>query len=149
MHKDNLKDMKQAVRGLKGKCFINAKSADFIANFVESALDPAVLETAQKYNINMRNMIRFQIVAETCRLSREKKQLDYKQVAAMLKAPQYRIKDIECSRLKDVLPDILECYIDFLGLRVWFKSWIKHNADVYKRLQAGKCDSLRKNGQKN
>jgi len=79
-------------------------------------------------------MIRFKPVSEMCQSGREKKGLAFKQIALSLKVPQYKLKDIESSSVKNIKVDILENYIDYLGLCDWFKLWKKHNSDVYNRL---------------
>ena len=52
-----------------------------------------------------------------------------------MKIPQYRFNAIEKSDVKHIQPAILESYIDFLGIREWFNSWMRENADVYDRLK--------------
>lgn len=123
---------------LKKKKFIDAKLADFLAKGVLEVLGPNVAEIANKCGINLRDMIRFQPVSEMCHKERENKVLTFKQVALGLKAPQYKLKYIESSSLKNINADILESYIDYLGLRRWFNAWKKNNLDVYNRISKGK-----------
>lgn len=63
---------------LKKKKFIDAETADFIAEGVKEILGPNFKEAADKYNINMKDMIRFQLVSEMCRNEREKKGISFK-----------------------------------------------------------------------
>ena len=49
-----------------------------------------------------------------------------------------KLKDIEKSGVKTITVDILERYINFLGLNEWFNSWKKNNTDVYERLSKNK-----------
>lgn len=63
-----------------------------------------------KYDIRPKDLIRFQMVSEMCRSEREKKGLTFKQISLDLKAPQYRLKDVESSSVKNIVADILEKY---------------------------------------
>lgn len=137
----NLNNYKGAslIKAFKKKKFIDAKMADFITERVLEALGPDFRELAGRYNINMQDIIRFQIVAGMCCKKREEKGLTFKQIALDLKVPQYWLKDIENSRIKDIRVNILESYIDYLGLRRWFGTWKRHNLDVYKRLSQEEC----------
>ena len=62
---------------------------------------------AGKYDINMEDMIRFQLVSEKCHSEREKRGLAFKQIALSLKVPQYRIKYIESSSVKNINAELL------------------------------------------
>jgi len=117
----------------KEKKFIDAKMAGYIKDKIVEAM-PTLKVAFEKYNINPQDMIRFQVVSETCRNEREKNELCFKQIDLAMKIPQYRLKDIECSSVKNIDTNILENYIDYLGLREWFSLWKEHNTDVYKRL---------------
>lgn len=80
-----------------------------------------------------------ELVSGMCLSQREKKGFTLKQIALSLKVPQYRLKYIESSSVKNISVDILEHYIDHLGLRKWFDEWKKCNLDVYERLSKRKC----------
>jgi len=123
----------EMIKALKEKKFIDAKMAEYITDKIVEAM-PNLKEAFSRYDINPEDMIRFQMVAEMCRSEREKKTFTFKQIALNLKVPQYRLKDIESSSAGNIKGDILENYIDYLGLREWFNSWKRHNLDVYKRL---------------
>ena len=123
---------------IKKKKFIDAKLADFLAKGALEVLGPDVAEIANKCGINLRDMIRFQPVPEMCCKEREKKGFTFKQVALSLNVPQYHLKYIESSNLKNIKIDILESYIDYLGLCKWFSGWKRHNMDVYNRLSREK-----------
>ena len=131
-YNDGLKEA-EISKAFKGKKFIDAKMAGYIKDKIVEAM-PALKVAFDKYGINPKDVIRFQVISETCRSEREKKGLTFKQIALALKIPQYRLKDIESSSVKDVDASILENYLDYLGLHEWFSSWKEHNPDVYKRL---------------
>jgi len=126
------------------KRFIDADMAGYIMNKIANGI-PGLIEALDKYGVNPKDMIRFQMVSEMCRSEREKKDLTFKQIALRLKVPQYRLKDIESSSVKDINSDILECYVDYLDLRKWFNLWKKNNLDVYNRFRClGKGKSAKR-----
>jgi hypothetical protein len=57
-----------------------------------------------------------------------------KAVAAELKAPQYRLKDIEQGQVKNIKSEILLRYIGFLGLSRWFSQWKKANPRLAEKI---------------
>jgi len=132
MYPNKQKDI-EMLNAFKKKKFIDAEMAGYITDKIVKAM-PNLKEVLGKYGINPKDMIRFQMVSEMCRNEREKKGLPFKQISLNLKVPQYRLKDVESSSVKNIVADILEKYIDYLGLRKWFNSWKKHNMDVYDRL---------------
>ena len=115
------------------KRFIDAEMAGYITDKIVEVM-PNLKEALGKYDINPKDMVRFQMVSEICRSEREKKGITFKQIALSLKVPQYRLKYIESSSVKNINAVILESYIDYLGLRKWFNLWKRHNLDVYNRL---------------
>ena len=115
------------------KRFIDAEMAGYIVDKIVEVM-PNLKEALGKYDINPKDMVRFQMVSEICRSEREKKGITFKQIALSLKVPQYRLKYIESSSAKNINAVILESYIDYLGLRKWFNLWKRHNLDVYNRL---------------
>ena len=132
MYSDKQKDI-EVIKALKEKKFIDAKMAGYITDKIVEVM-PNLKDVLDKYDIRPKDMIRFQVVSGMCRSQREKKGLNLKQIALSLKVPQYRLKYIESSSVKHISADILESYIDYLGLRKWFNLWKRHNLDVYNRL---------------
>jgi len=127
----------EIIKAFKEKKFIDEDMAGYITDKIIEAM-PTLKRAIDKYDMNPKDMIRFQMVSEMCRNERERKKLTFKQISLDLKVPQYRLKDVEKSSVKTITVDILERYIDFLGLSQWFDSWKKHNADVYDRLSKNK-----------
>jgi len=136
MYRRKQKEIKM-LEAFKKKKFIDAKMAEYIMDKIIEVM-PNLKEALGKYDINPKDMIRFQIVSEMCQKEREKKNLTFKQIALDLKVPQYKLKYIESSSVKHINANILENYIDYLGLRRWFNTWKKNNLDVYKRLSKEK-----------
>jgi hypothetical protein len=124
----------EMIKVLKEKKFIDTEMAGYIVDKIVEVM-PNLREAVGKYGINMKGMIRFQLVSEMCRNEREKKGLTFKQIAISLKVPQYCLKDVESSSVKNIKVDILENYIDYLDLRRWFNKWKRCNKDVYKHLK--------------
>ena len=119
------------------KKFFDDRQAGFLAEGITAMLGPDFADLADQFGgIEwQKDLIRFMPVAERCKEARGKRYLSIKESASLLKVPQYRIKDIEGSRIRDIKLNILESYTDLLGIRRWFKKWIKSSADVYQRIQ--------------
>ena len=81
-----------------------------------------------------KDTIRFRPVEVACKEAREKMGLTVKQAAEQMKVPQYRLQAVEENR-SEIRVDILERYIEFLGLREWFSTWVANNLDVYQRIE--------------
>lgn len=137
MYPDKQKDI-EVIKALKEKKFIDAEMAGYITDKIVELM-PNLKGVLDKDDIRPKDMIRFQMVSEMCRNERQRKEITFKQVSLDLKIPQYRLKDVESSSVKNIVADILEKYIDYLGLRRWFDEWKKYNLDVYKRLSNTKC----------
>jgi len=133
LYRSNRHKEEKILKSFKKKKFMNDEAAGYIVDMIIGSM-PNLKKAFDKYDINPKGMIRFKPVSEMCQNGREKKGLAFKQIALSLKVPQYRLKDIESSSVKNIKVDILEKYIDYLGLRDWFKLWKKHNLDVYNRL---------------
>ena len=135
--RSNKKKEAEIIKAFKDKEFIDEDMAGFITDKIVEAM-PTLKGAIDKYNMNPKDMIRFQMVSEMCWAERERKGLTFKQISVALKVPQYKLKDIEKSGVKTITVDILERYINFLGLNEWFNSWKKNNTDVYERLSKNK-----------
>jgi hypothetical protein len=59
-----------------------------------------------------------------------------KQAAEKIKVQQFRIKGIEGDYGGVVTREALDKYINLLGIRNWFDTWVKVNRDVYERLES-------------
>ena len=137
MYPDKKKDI-EVIKALKEKKFIDADMAGYITDKIVEVM-PNLKEVLDKYDIRPKDMIRFRMLAEMCQSEREKRGITFKQIALNLKVPQYKLKYIESSSVKNINVYILESYIDYLSLRKWFSGWKRHNIDVYNRLSKEKC----------
>ena len=121
---------------MKKKRFISDKEADFITDKMVAAFGPVFADILGQFGglVRHKDVIRFMPLAARCKEARDRKSFSAKEVASLLKVPKYRINYIEDSRVTEITPDILEKYIDLLGIRRWFNEWVKNNADVHKRI---------------
>jgi len=112
--------------------FLTDKQAGEIVNLVYS-----------KLGLNLRGMVndqwardkmRLMSLQTKCKKTREEKAITIKQAAEQLKIKQYALKGIEGHPGNGMTQEVLDKYIDFLGIREWFKGWLKVNQDVYDRL---------------
>ena len=113
----------------------NKTQADMIVKRLREVLGPEVTAIMDKSGINPDHIVRFQYISSLCINARKQKQMSLKQVSEKLKIPQYRLKDIESMNIKTIVPDLLEKYIEFLGLTDAFYDWQKDNEDIYKSIQ--------------
>jgi len=113
----------------------NKAQANVIAKRLREILGPEVASIMDKSAINPDHMVRFQHIASLCMNTRKQKQISLKQISEKLKIPQYRLNDIESINIKNIVPDLLEKYIEFLGLTDAFCDWRKDNEDIYKSIQ--------------
>jgi hypothetical protein len=78
-------------------------------------------------------LIRFLPVSNSCKTARMNRWFSIREIASTLNVPQYRLRAIEESRLRDVDLRVLESYVACLGLEAWYGKWKKAN----RRLVAG------------
>ncbi len=122
---------------MSGKSFpkLNKQQAKLVINKIRDVLGQEITGILDKSAINPDHMVRFQYISNLCKNTREQMQISLKHVSEKLKIPQYRLKDIEDTSLKTIMPDVLEKYVEFLGLTDAFRDWLKDNRDIYKSLQ--------------
>ena len=115
--------------------FIDEKTAEKIICLIDAALR---LDLTKRLGKGFsKDLIRFYPVGEKCKQVREEKGLTIKQIAKLMRVPQYRLRAVEDSSLRYILFDVLEQYIYYLGLTHWFIQWRNKNKDVYRRLKEG------------
>jgi len=95
-------------------------------------------------NQDARDLMRFMPVKTTCKEARERMGITIKQAAQQIKVQQYRLKGVEGDSGGTVTREALDKYIDFLGIRNWFDTWLKVNRDVYERLESEPPKRLKK-----
>ena len=92
------------------------------------------IDLTEQYGLNLEDNLRFQTVTVRLREAREDRGMSLKNAAAALKVPQYRLREIEDGRLKNILRDLLVAYVDFLKLKIWFGKWKRANPGLVARL---------------
>ena len=119
---------------------IDDKAAEAVVNRIFEAM-PMLGPAMEKYGINPKFMIRFQPVSQMCQKTREENNLTIKQASLRLKVPQYRLKDIEAAGFEKIKLEILEKYIELLGMNDFFHGWVKKNKDIYQHIKDKKRGS--------
>ena len=114
---------------------LNSEQAELVVQHVKRLLGPELVGMLDKAGIDPNHMVRFQYISNLCRTTREEKHISLKQASRELKIPQYRLREIEGGNVKSILPDVLEKYVDYLGLAGVFHNWLKENGDIYKSIQ--------------
>lgn len=118
---------------------IDEETANLVVEKMREVLGPAVFSISEDFGVNAQELVRCQSLFHSCKAAREKKRLTVKQVAAILKVPQYRIKVLEGGPDRtSIRSDILERYIEFLELSVFYREWKKVNQDIFARWEAGR-----------
>ena len=118
---------------------IDEETANLVVEKMREVLGSAVFSISENFGVNAQELVRCQLLFHSCKAAREKKRLTVKQVAAILKVPQYRIKVLEGGPDRtSIRSDILERYIEFLELSVFYREWKKVNQDIFARWEAGR-----------
>jgi len=117
---------------------LNSEQANLVINKMRDVLGPEIAGMMDKSGINPDHMVRFQCIASLCRNTRQQKKISLKQASEKLKIPQYRLKEIESTNIKTIMPDFLDRYIDFLGLTDVFRDWLQENMDIYEGIRANR-----------
>ena len=143
MKKRRIKDEGNDLRILKSlqdkRGIIDEETAKLVVEKMREVLGPAIFSMTENFGVNAQELVRSQSLFHACKGAREKKGLAVKQAAAVLKVPQYRIKAIEGdSDRSSIRADILERYIEFLELGVFYGRWKKANKDIFARWEAGR-----------
>ncbi len=74
--------------------------------------------------------VRMLSISQTFKEVREKTGKTIKEVAKELNVPQYRLRAIETGKVKEILPEILHGYSEFLGINEWCLLWAKKNRSL-------------------
>ena len=127
--------------GYDSRRFISDKEAAHLVKLINAAFG---FKISGMVGIQRsKDMMRFRPVEVACKEAREKMGLTVKQVADQMKVQQYRLTAVEENRA-EIRVDILERYIDLLGLRDWFSGWVASNQDVYQRIEKGRTKKVKR-----
>ena len=116
---------------------LSSEDADIMVKMMHEKLGDHLSGYLNKSPINQNHFFRFMYISGLCKKFREDKNLSIKEISKILKLPQYKIKFVEDTSLDHIDPNILEKYIDHLGLRSEFDEWLENNRDVYEELGRG------------
>ncbi len=125
--------LSKAARALCRK-ILSDDEARLLAKHLKEVMGQEFVDLVEQYEIDVNASLRFMSVASRVQEARQKKKLALKDAATALKVPQYRLRDIEQGRLKQIVANILVQYVGFLGLKTWFGRWRKANPGVVHRL---------------
>jgi hypothetical protein len=106
-----------------------------VTRAVAASLGPPVVELAQGLGVSIEDAVRFLAVTRQGVGAREEARLSIREIAARLRAPQYRIRDIESGHIHRIQPTLFREYISLLGLSGWYAEWARENSDLAKRLE--------------
>jgi len=109
----------------------NSKQAERIVDLAKERLGPDLAYMIDTSRSHLNHLVRFKSVADMCCAKREEKGLSFKDIASQLQVHQYRLKHIELNIIQSIVPDVLDRYIELLGLGKEFKKWMGENSDVY------------------
>ena len=94
-----------------------------ISQRLREVMGQPFIDLTEQYGLNLEDNLRFQTVTVRLWEAREDRGMSLKDAAAALKVQQYRLRDIEDGRLKNILRDVLIDYVGFLKLKRWFGRW--------------------------
>lgn len=84
--------------------------------------------------VNPENTVRMLSFTNKFKEERLQSGKTFKELAAILKVPQYRLKAIENGRLNEIKPDVLKKYSKQLDLDAWCLSWAEKNTELANKL---------------
>jgi hypothetical protein len=105
------------------------KEVEILSEFLRENLDTSFSRKAKEYGINFEDMIRFHPLSQKIQEKRILLDLSIKDVSKQLKIPQYKLKYIENSSVKNIDIKILQDYVKLLKLDNWYKEWLKANPE--------------------
>ena len=97
-------------------------------------LGPAAVSAFRNYQLDIEGTLRFISVGVKLRELRNLQGLELKETAAHLRVPQYRLREIESSSIKNINGELVSKYAAFLGAGRWLKRWSSMNLPLAERL---------------
>ncbi len=129
-------DLKR-VRKFKPTTILQEDEVRLLAMAVREFLGDRVAEMADAHGVSFEDNARFRSVQVRCVERRESFLRSIREVSRELQVPQYRLKDIESCRVKQIEPSVLARYVSYLGIGSWFQRWCDVNAELSSRLGVG------------
>ena len=112
----------------------SSEQADHLVRLAKAKLDPDLVRKISNSSLNMNHLVRFMCVGGMCRVRREERGLSFKEISTQLRIPLYRLKEIEENHIQNIVPDILDRYVEVLDLGNEFQKWLEENREVYEGL---------------
>jgi len=122
-------------RKIKATTILVPEQIAAVKEGIERLLGPTVVSAFRDYRLDTEGMLRFMSVGAKLRELREMKALELKGVAAHLRIPQYRLREIESSSVNNVVGEIVLRYARFLGAGRWLRRWCSMNPSLAERLE--------------
>lgn len=97
-------------------------------------MGPTFGALSDEYGLSIEDTLRFQSLAFRLAQARAAMGLTIKEAAVSLKVPKYRLDYIEDGSIRNISPEIVLGYIEFLGLTRWFDKWKKANPELSERM---------------
>ena len=129
-------DLKR-LRKFKPTTILEEEEVRLLAMAVREFLGDRVAEMADAHGASFEDNVRFGSVQASCVERRESLRRSIREVSHELQVPQYRLKDIESCRVKQIEPSVLARYVSYLGIGSWFQRWCNMNAELSSRLGVG------------
>lgn len=107
-----------------------------ICKEMERAFGLALPEQTKGHSLDMEWTVRFMAVSSRIKERRGALGLSIQKIARLLKVPQYRLKAIEAGHRREILPEVLDAYLDLLRLKPWFGKWRKANPGMKRFLSS-------------
>lgn len=104
---------------------------------IREAMGPELLDTFELLGVNTESRIRYSLLAARFEKGRVALDMTIKDVAALLKVPQYRLKAVEEGDFNLIVPGIFRRYCRFLELDETVESWVRENAALAGELGIG------------
>ena len=109
------------------------KMAKLIRTFTKEIVSKEHRYIIDKFAKDYADNILFMAISEKIIAVREKRNLTIKEISKILKIPQYKIKYIEDSNLKEIKTKFVEKYLHFLNLEIDYNKWTKKHKDIVEK----------------
>ena len=121
---------KTAIPPIVGDDIISREEASALAASMQSVLGPEVQKMAKETGVDFRFLVVYFPVSERLGRARRRLKLTLKALAKELDVMPESLTAIEKGWLWEIEPEILERYVDRLGIRPWFERWQAVHSDA-------------------
>ena len=121
-------------RKIKATTILAPEQIAAVKEGIERLLGSTVVSAFRDYRLDTEGTLRFMSVGAKLRGLRDMKGLELKEIAAHLRVPQYRLREIESSSIRNISGELVSEYAAFLGAERWLKRWSSMNLSLAERL---------------